>query len=164
MFVHDYPNIWLITGLINRRTGNNDISGIREYISMSKSYKSLTVTSPTLSFQYFGWVIDLKDNRLVMVAGAKDMALEKFPHTEKMTIGGYDGRILFERDSLVATAELLQINKILRVFNPNTGTAYQVVGALDDILCERPQSTSSVCQEDIAQIFGKGKTMFEPGN
>ena len=139
---------------------DGDISGIREYITSSKSYDGLWV-SGSLAIQYFGWAIDLKDNRLVMVAGAKNTANKKYPHQEKMTVGGYDGSFNFERDSAVASGMLIQTNRLFKVYNPKIGNTYIVVGVFST-LCG-VQKTSMICNEEITQLFGQGETLFEAG-
>jgi len=141
------------------REWKSDLGLIREYLYSLKSYDGLGVISPSTEFQYFGWVIDLKDNRLVIVAGSKQLANNKYPHQEKMTVGGYDGNFIFERDSLVASGMLIQIIKLLKVYDPNMGT-FSHASVLSS-LCGN-QETSGVCEEDITQFFGQGKTMFEP--
>lgn len=139
---------------------NNDSNGLKEYISSLKSYGGLWTASSSYSVQCFGWAIDVNDNRLVMVAGAKEVAPEKYPSTVKMTIGGTDGNFDFEKDSLVASGELIQINKILREYNPNSD-AFSLVAALSS-LCG-VQETSGVCENDIIQFFGEGENLFDPG-
>ena len=138
-----------------------NLGGVKEYISSLKTYAGIWTSST--SIQCFGWGIDSKDNRLVMVAGAKNVASEtaKYPWTEMMTIGGTDGNFDFDRDSLVASGELIQINRLLKAYKPyggNTFTSVHVFGGS----CELQQVTSGVCLPDISAFFGQGKTLFEP--
>lgn len=139
---------------------NSDLGGVKEYIASLKSYAGFWVVSNSSSIQYFGWGIDLRDDRLVFVAGSKDNAIQKYPHTEKMTIGGYTGTFDFDRDSSVASGEIIQINKVLKKYNDRTGNVFTVVSVLASLCGE--QITSGICEEDISQLFGLGKNLFDP--
>ena len=137
---------------------NSDFGGVKEYVTSLKLYKGLWVSSPSISVQYSGWAIDLKDNRLVMVAGAKDFSPENYPNVERMTIGGLNGSFTYERDSAVASGELIQINKLLRLYNKNS-PAFVVVSTFG-VSCG-VQEQSSICDDDITQLFGEGKNLFD---
>lgn len=147
----------------NNQWNSSSNEVLKEYVTSLKSYRGLWHTSITYLAQYCGWAIDLKDNRLVIVAGSKEAApFEKYPHTENITIGGSDGSFDFERDSIVATAELIQINKLLKVYSDEVGNIHTEVSILSPFTCG-VQESSGICNEDITQIFGEGKNMFEPG-
>ena len=142
------------------REWNANLGGVKEYISSLKTYAGIWTSNP--SIQCFGWGIDLKDNRLVMVAGAKEIApVAKYPWTEMQTIGGADGNFDFERDSLVASGELIQINKLLKEYNADKGNTFTYADVFGGT-CDIQQVTSGVCLPDITTFFGQGKTMFEP--
>ena len=93
-----------------------------------------------------------------MVAGAKDFSPENYPNVERMTIGGLNGSFTYERDSAVASGELIQINKLLRLYNKNS-PAFVVVSTFG-VSCG-VQEQSSICDDDITQLFGEGKNLFD---
>jgi len=140
---------------------NSSSNEVKEYVTSLKSYRGLWLSAEYPAIQYMGWAIDLRDNRLVIVAGSKENAPEEYPITEKKTIGGFDGSFNFERDSMVASGELIQVNKLLKVYSDEVGNIYMSTSVFTRSICEN-QNTSGICVEDITQIFGEGKTMFEP--
>jgi hypothetical protein len=143
---------------------NSNAAGIVDYVNSLKTYGSLISTSD-IAYHYLGWAIDVRDGRLVFVAGSKALYNSNILDIwENYIIGGGDGGFNFDRDAKVVLGEWLQIAKLLEtyVYDGKHGNIWTVAFPFGEACGE--QETSGVCDDDIAEFLGSSEeSMFRPG-